>query len=362
MSNWEETSGLPQDTLEGLHCLAGLGTPRGSLGRADGSGWGEDCLGFFAEAAAPATRTRISGGRRRRRPFKTPKMSLKIFETKWKTALTSILEELTEPQFRKLMFNLGKIPQGVKMDKTREEIPYIIIQYYGTEGSISVIDKEMKQLPRNDAAVQEHLRPFVEKLKKQRQKEKKTTTKNESASGLVAKKQKPAAVTMSKPAADSGSVAKKRKPAAETISSSVSALGSVSKKQKPAAVTMSKLAADLGSVAKKQKPAADHVGVVKPKQKTEKPAESTKTSQVQSAPVQTGRIKILRLKMSNKTNTHLEVEFNNQMQTFFITTRLLANTLGFRADDDLALRLLFELPLTADAKIQGNKIVEMKKV
>ncbi|XP_033491404.2 uncharacterized protein LOC117262502 isoform X9 [Epinephelus lanceolatus] len=275
-------------------------------------------------------------------------MSLKIFETKWKTALTSILEELTEPQFRKLMFNLVKIPQGVKTDKTREEIPYIIIQYYGTEGSISIIDKEMKQLPRNDAAVQEHLRPFVEKLKKQRQKEKKMTTKNESASGLVAKK------------------------------------------QKPAAVTMSKLAADSGSMAKKQKPAADHVGVVKPKQKTEKPAESTKTSQiypagvvkpkqemqnsslkpaestktpkVQSAPVQTGRIKILRLKMSNKTNTHLEVEFNDQTQTFFITTRLLANTLGFRADDDLALRLFFELPLTADAKIQGNKIIEMKKV
>ncbi|XP_078028785.1 uncharacterized protein LOC117262502 isoform X4 [Epinephelus lanceolatus] len=296
-------------------------------------------------------------------------MSLKIFETKWKTALTSILEELTEPQFRKLMFNLVKIPQGVKTDKTREEIPYIIIQYYGTEGSISIIDKEMKQLPRNDAAVQEHLRPFVEKLKKQRQKEKKMTTKNESASGLVAKKQKPAAVTMSKLAADSGSMTKKRK---------------------PAAVTMSKLAADSGSMAKKQKPAADHVGVVKPKQKTEKPAESTKTSQiypagvvkpkqemqnsslkpaestktpkVQSAPVQTGRIKILRLKMSNKTNTHLEVEFNDQTQTFFITTRLLANTLGFRADDDLALRLFFELPLTADAKIQGNKIIEMKKV
>ncbi|XP_078028787.1 uncharacterized protein LOC117262502 isoform X6 [Epinephelus lanceolatus] len=292
-------------------------------------------------------------------------MSLKIFETKWKTALTSILEELTEPQFRKLMFNLVKIPQGVKTDKTREEIPYIIIQYYGTEGSISIIDKEMKQLPRNDAAVQEHLRPFVEKLKKQRQKEKKMTTKNESASGLVAKKQKPAAVTMSKLAADSGSMTKKRK---------------------PAAVTMSKLAADSGSMAKKQKPAA----VVKPKQKTEKPAESTKTSQiypagvvkpkqemqnsslkpaestktpkVQSAPVQTGRIKILRLKMSNKTNTHLEVEFNDQTQTFFITTRLLANTLGFRADDDLALRLFFELPLTADAKIQGNKIIEMKKV
>nr|XP_033491411.1 uncharacterized protein LOC117262502 isoform X3 [Epinephelus lanceolatus] len=254
-------------------------------------------------------------------------MSLKIFETKWKTALTSILEELTEPQFRKLMFNLVKIPQGVKTDKTREEIPYIIIQYYGTEGSISIIDKEMKQLPRNDAAVQEHLRPFVEKLKKQRQKEKKMTTKNESASGLVAKKQKPAAehVGVVKPKQ------KTEKPAESTKTSQIY----------PA-------------------------GVVKPKQEMQnsslKPAESTKTPKVQSAPVQTGRIKILRMKMSNKTNTHLEVEFNDQTQTFFITTRLLANTLGFRADDDLALRLFFELPLTADAKIQGNKIIEMKKV
>ncbi|XP_078028790.1 uncharacterized protein LOC117262502 isoform X10 [Epinephelus lanceolatus] len=271
-------------------------------------------------------------------------MSLKIFETKWKTALTSILEELTEPQFRKLMFNLVKIPQGVKTDKTREEIPYIIIQYYGTEGSISIIDKEMKQLPRNDAAVQEHLRPFVEKLKKQRQKEKKMTTKNESASGLVAKKQKPAAVTMSKLAADSGSMAKKQKPAA--------VVKPKQKTEKPAESTKTS----------QIYPA----GVVKPKQEMQnsslKPAESTKTPKVQSAPVQTGRIKILRLKMSNKTNTHLEVEFNDQTQTFFITTRLLANTLGFRADDDLALRLFFELPLTADAKIQGNKIIEMKKV
>lgn len=71
LSNREETSGPPQDTLEGLHHPADLGTPRGSLGRADGSGWGEDCLGFLAEAAAPATRTRISGGRRVRVRVKT---------------------------------------------------------------------------------------------------------------------------------------------------------------------------------------------------------------------------------------------------------------------------------------------------
>ena len=34
-------------------------------GRAVGSGWGEGCLGFSAEAAAPANRTRISGWRQR---------------------------------------------------------------------------------------------------------------------------------------------------------------------------------------------------------------------------------------------------------------------------------------------------------
>ena len=59
MSDREEASGPTQDTLEGLYLSAGLGTPRDSPGGAGGSGWGEDCLGFSAEAAAPATRTLI---------------------------------------------------------------------------------------------------------------------------------------------------------------------------------------------------------------------------------------------------------------------------------------------------------------
>ncbi|XP_039632776.1 uncharacterized protein LOC120543684 [Perca fluviatilis] len=93
------------------------------------------------------------------------------FETNWKTVLSSILEELTEEEFRKMLFYLDKIPQGVKDGKAREEIPNLIVQYYGTEGSISEIDKIMKKIPRNDAKVQKLLRPFVEKLKK-RQEEK----------------------------------------------------------------------------------------------------------------------------------------------------------------------------------------------
>lgn len=99
-------------------------------------------------------------------------MSLKALETRWKTALTSILEQLTESEFKKMLFDLDRIPQGVKSGKVREEIPQIIIQYFGTEGSITVVEKEMKQIPRMDAAVQDKLRPFVDKLKKQQQKKK----------------------------------------------------------------------------------------------------------------------------------------------------------------------------------------------
>ncbi|XP_074466304.1 uncharacterized protein LOC141752342 [Sebastes fasciatus] len=142
------------------------------------------------------------------------KMTLMMLEAEWKAALVSILKELTEQQFSKLLFKLDTIPQAVKFDKTRQDIPHIIVQYYGTEESISVIDKEMKLLPRNDAAVQQLLLPFVENLKKKQQKIKEKKSKVTTESGPVAKKPKPAAGTTSKFAADSGAVAKKPKPAA----------------------------------------------------------------------------------------------------------------------------------------------------
>ena len=94
-------------------------------------------------------------------------MSLRSLETTWKTALASILAELTNDEFKKLLLNhLNKIPRGTKEDKSREEVPYLIVQYYGTEGSITEINKIMKQIPRMDADIQELLRPFVEKLEK----------------------------------------------------------------------------------------------------------------------------------------------------------------------------------------------------
>ncbi|MED6236919.1 hypothetical protein ATANTOWER_016138 [Ataeniobius toweri] len=65
-SHREEAQGTAQDTLEGLCLSAGLGTPWAPPGGAGGGVSGEGRLGVCAESAAPATRSRISGRRRRR--------------------------------------------------------------------------------------------------------------------------------------------------------------------------------------------------------------------------------------------------------------------------------------------------------
>ncbi|XP_037605689.1 titin-like isoform X8 [Sebastes umbrosus] len=267
------------------------------------------------------------------------KMALRMLEAKWTAALVSILEELTEPQFSKLLFKLDSIPQGLKSGRTRQDIPHIIVQYYGTEESISVIDKEMKQIPRNDAAVQQLLLPFVEKLKKKQQKKKKK----------------------SKVTTESGPVAKKAKPAADTLKScrpdEMLPFGAVKPQQ---TMTQESFMQPTGSMETKMVP----VGAVKPQQTVTQEsfmqATGSMETKVQSAAVQTGRITIIRIKRSNKFYTHLVVEFNDRLQTVFVTTRLLANAFGYIANDDFMERFSYEIPLTAEAKIQGNKIIEIK--
>lgn len=90
-------------------------------------------------------------------------------ETKWTRELTLILEEPDESEHRKMLFFLNKIPKGVKTGKFREEMPQIIIYYYGAEESVFVINKLMKQMPRMDT-VHNHKQPFVIKLKSKQQK------------------------------------------------------------------------------------------------------------------------------------------------------------------------------------------------
>ncbi|XP_068587733.1 titin homolog [Cebidichthys violaceus] len=302
---------------------------------------------------------------------------LRIFETKWKKALTSILEELSPEEFRKLMVNLDKIPQVRKAEKHREEIPDIIIKSYGAEGSISVMDKEMKVVQRNDARVQEPLQRFVEKLKERRQKIKETAKKAATESGSVDKKPKPAAGTTSKSSSSaSASAAKEPKPAVglkscqpdkkKTISQLSAQSSNESKRKMDPVVAMKTKQKTESTKTTKMDP----VGAKTPKQKTERresldlsslslnPAVSTKPSKVQSDAVQTGRIKIIKIQSSNKRNTHLEVEFDGRQQQVFLTNRLLAEAFPVRADEDFTETLS---GMTAEVKIQGNKITEINK-
>ncbi|XP_030603077.1 NACHT, LRR and PYD domains-containing protein 1a-like [Archocentrus centrarchus] len=92
-----------------------------------------------------------------------------ISEEAWRITLTVILEELDEPQYKKMLLFLSEIPKRVKT-KSREEMPQLIIEHYGVETSIHRINEVMDQIPRKDAAVQDRLRPFVDKLKNTQQK------------------------------------------------------------------------------------------------------------------------------------------------------------------------------------------------
>ncbi|KAK5917625.1 hypothetical protein CgunFtcFv8_002457 [Champsocephalus gunnari] len=93
-------------------------------------------------------------------------MDLRELETEWRSVLSSILDELTENQFRKLVSNLEEIPQGRREGRPSDEITSLIIQYYGTEESIELIDDLMEKLPRKDAVVQQPLKEMKDDLKK----------------------------------------------------------------------------------------------------------------------------------------------------------------------------------------------------
>ncbi|CAK6979984.1 Hypothetical predicted protein [Scomber scombrus] len=110
-------------------------------------------------------------------------MSVKISESEWKTTLTSILEQLDEQEYKKMLFCycFDTIPKRMKTSKFREEMPQIIIQVLGVDGSISAIKEAMEQIPRMDSAVQDKLRPFVNKLSiKQKEETKGKKRKQES--------------------------------------------------------------------------------------------------------------------------------------------------------------------------------------
>ncbi|MEQ2284189.1 hypothetical protein AMECASPLE_018994 [Ameca splendens] len=112
MTHREEAQGTAQDTLEGLCLSAGLGTPWASPGGAGGGVWGEGRLGVSAESAAPATRSRISG--RRRRPGGTSEdlfLASTIFYGVmcWSSSLSTAERKQLDKLIRKLKYR-QKVP------------------------------------------------------------------------------------------------------------------------------------------------------------------------------------------------------------------------------------------------------------
>ncbi|XP_067465070.1 uncharacterized protein [Thunnus thynnus] len=106
-------------------------------------------------------------------------MSDNISGSEWRKALTSILEELDESEYKKMLFCpcFDKIPKSVKTGRSREEMPHIIIKYLGVDESISAVAEAMDLIPRKDPAVQDLLRPFVDKLRKKREEENRESMK-----------------------------------------------------------------------------------------------------------------------------------------------------------------------------------------
>ncbi|XP_030603060.1 uncharacterized protein LOC115792600 [Archocentrus centrarchus] len=96
-----------------------------------------------------------------------------ISEDEWKTALTEILAKLEDKEYDKMWDFISEIPKQRKTAKLKKEMPQRIIKQYGVEKSIQKIRKAMDRLPRKDPAVQDLLRPFVDKLKIKQDTEKK---------------------------------------------------------------------------------------------------------------------------------------------------------------------------------------------
>ncbi|XP_027129328.1 uncharacterized protein LOC113744337 isoform X2 [Larimichthys crocea] len=107
-----------------------------------------------------------------------------ISEEEWKEALLSIMEELNEEQFEKLLFRLTDIPTSQKKNKSKQEMAQKILEHYGLKKSISVIDDAMDWIPRKDPRIQNLLRPFVDKLKNEHENGHKTVKiTNDSVEG-----------------------------------------------------------------------------------------------------------------------------------------------------------------------------------
>ncbi|XP_017158508.1 uncharacterized protein LOC103459856 [Poecilia reticulata] len=91
-----------------------------------------------------------------------------ISEDEWRDAMTKIFEKLEDDQYSKMkgLFNELGYDSPTKMMFERK-LPEKLIQNFGIEKSIRLVNEAMNKIPRNDPGVQDLLRPFMDKLRRQ---------------------------------------------------------------------------------------------------------------------------------------------------------------------------------------------------
>lgn len=87
----------------------------------------------------------------------------------WALSLKSIMDELTEDQFKKLKYLVGnsgktRIAAGLLEGKDRASLTMLLIQTWGECQCIINIRDIMKKIPRNDSAIQELIIQFLKKI------------------------------------------------------------------------------------------------------------------------------------------------------------------------------------------------------
>lgn len=78
--------------------------------------------------------------------------------------------------------------------------------------------------------------------------------------------------------------------------------------------------------------------------------------QVQSVGIQNVSIELIGIIKATKKETHLEAVLNQQVNTFVVASRLLAEALGVKLEGDYKEMFLAKMPLLADVVIQGSRI------
>lgn len=84
--------------------------------------------------------------------------------------------------------------------------------------------------------------------------------------------------------------------------------------------------------------------------------------QVGKVSISNMKIEIVGIVKAQNTQIHLEVKLGQKIQTLIASSKLLAGAFGLTLGENFKRELKSALPLQAEARIEGNKIKEIKSI